>query len=143
MNDLEHYEPWQLLPHRAPMLMIGQVLACSAEQVRCTARIEADNPLLVDQLFPAFGGIELLAQASGILLAKREAMMGQVRPGAIAQIKRFSAGEQDIPVGSLLEIEANYSGGNATVGLFSGRVMFDRQPVLTGSLMIAMLPEAS
>ena len=123
------------------MLMIARVLECDREQVRCTSCIEADNPLLVNGLFPSYGTIELLAQAAGILLGVREGLEGHTRPGAIAQIKRFSTTGQDISVGSQLEIEANYSGGNATVAMFTGRVILEHQSLLNASLMIALLPE--
>ena len=133
----------QLLPHRPPMLMITQVIACDQAQIHCTARIQRDNPLLVDGLFPALGGIELVAQAAGILFATREATDGEARPGAIAQIKVFRASKQAVPVGSLVDIQANFSGGNAEVAMFRGEVTMQQEILFTGTLMITRLPEAA
>lgn len=143
MNLSAHPDPRQLLPHRSPMLMIDQVHACDSEWVRCSGRIEPDNPLLQDGLFPSYSAVELLAQACGILLGVRGGVIGQPRPGAIAQIKQFKASDRAVPVGSLLEIEANYNGGNASVALFDGQVMLEQQLLLKATLMIALLPEVS
>lgn len=139
MNASESLQ--QLLPHRPPMLMITQVIACDQEQIHCTARIQRENPLLVHGLFPALGGIELVAQAAGLLLATREATDGEAGPGAIAQIKTFQASEQAVPVGSLLDIQADFSGGNAAVAMFQGQVAMQQDILFIGTLMITLLPE--
>ena len=78
----------QLLPHRPPMLMLTATLAQDSDSVHCTSVIAAHNPLLRDGLFPATGGVELLAQAAGTLLGSR-APGNATRPGAIVQVKSF------------------------------------------------------
>jgi predicted hotdog family 3-hydroxylacyl-ACP dehydratase len=128
-----------LLPHRQPMLMLTTILAQDIDAVHCTSVIAASNPLLRDGLFPATGGVELLAQAAGTLLGAR-APGNTVRPGAIVQIKSFRVEQLVIPVGAELHIHARYQAGTEEAALFEGEVTFDGQCFFTGTLMIALLP---
>jgi len=135
-------DPQALLPHRPPMLMISEVVYCDQDRAHCRALIQPDNPLLFDSLFPGVGGIELLAQASGILLAIRLGGEGAGRPGVIAQIKSFETSTGSVPVGAGLDIHTNFRGGNEMVAMFDGQVMWQQEPLFEGSLMITLLPEA-
>ena len=130
----------QLLPHRPPMLMLTAMLEQDADRVHCSSVIAATNPLLSDGLFPVAGGVELLAQAAGILFGAR-APGNATRPGAIVQVKSFQVTPLDIPVGAELHIHARYQAGTVEAALFEGEVMFGEHRFFTGTLMIALLPE--
>jgi predicted hotdog family 3-hydroxylacyl-ACP dehydratase len=121
------------------MLMLTAILAQDKDSVHCTSVIDAHNPLLRDGLFPAAGGIELLAQAAGTLLGAR-APGNAARPGAIVQVKSFRVEQVDIPAGAELHIHARYQAGTAEAALFEGEVTFDEQCFFTGTMMIAILP---
>ena len=110
--------------------------------MHCSSVIDAHNPLLHDGLFPATGGVELLAQAAGTLLGAR-APDNTTRPGAIVQVKSFQVEPLDIPVGTELHIHARYQAGTTEAALFEGEVFSGEQRFFTGTLMIALLPEAS
>lgn len=125
------------------MLMVDGISKCDQERIECTAHIQPDNPLLLDGLFPAIGGLELLAQASGILLATREGHDGAAKPGAIALIKTFQACEEAVPIGTCVNIEANFHGVNATAAIFRGKVTMQQKTLFSGTLMITLLAEAS
>ena len=142
MTATAHSDFERLLPHRPPMLMLTAILAQDKDGVHCTSVIDAHNPLLRDGLFPAFGGVELLAQAAGTLLGAR-APDNAVRPGAIVQVKSFRVEQVDIPVGAELHIHAHYQAGTAEAALFEGEVTFGGQCFFTGTLMIALLPGES
>ena len=131
-----------LLPHRPPMLMLSTMLEQDSDSVHCTSVIDAHNPLLCDGLFPVTGGVELLAQAAGTLLGAR-APGNATRPGAIVQVKSFQVTPLDIPVGAELQIHARYQAGTAEAVLVEGNVMLGEQRFFTGTLMIALLPEAT
>jgi predicted hotdog family 3-hydroxylacyl-ACP dehydratase len=121
------------------MLMLTAILAQDTDAVHCTSVIAAHNPLLRDGLFPATGGVELLAQAAGTLLGAR-APGNAARQGAIVQVKSFRVEQLDIPVGAELHIHARYQAGTAEAAIFEGEVTFDGQCFFTGTLMIALLP---
>lgn len=129
----------RLLPHRSPMLMLSALLTLDAEQIHCSSIIAANNPLLQDDRFPASGGLELLAQAAGVLFGSRSPD-NAARPGAIVQVKTFSAAPTSVAVGSELHIHAHYRGGNTDAALFDGEVKHCGQCLFSGALMIAMLP---
>ena len=132
--------PGDLLPHQAPMLMLSAVQQYDDEQIRCISRIEKNNPLLSQGHFPCTGGLELLAQACGVLLGIKHPGL-EVRPGAIVQVKSFQVSNAAIPAGSALQIQAFFRGGNAEAALFDGHVSFNTDQIFQGSLMIALLPE--
>ena len=140
MTASGHSDFERLLPHRPPMLMLTAMLAQDTDSVHCASVIDSGNPLLRDGLFPATGGVELLAQAAGTLLGASTPGKA-VRPGAIVQLKSFQVEQVRIPVGSELHIHARYLAGTAEAALFEGEVMFGGQRFFTGSLMIALLPE--
>jgi predicted hotdog family 3-hydroxylacyl-ACP dehydratase len=136
-SDFEH-----LLPHRPPMLMLTAILMQDTGSVHCTSVIDAHNPLLQNGLFPATGGVELLAQAAGILFGAC-AHGNAARPGAIVQVKSFRVEQARIPVGAELHIHARYQAGTADAALFEGEVNFGEQCVFTGTLMVVLLPGES
>ncbi len=127
------------LPHRGAMRLIDGVLDVDEARIRCHARIRADNPLLVDGRLPAHAGVELLAQAGGLLLGARAAGGTAPTAGAIVQIKSFRVHGPDLPVGAVVEVEARFEGGTGQAALFGGEVRLDGNTILEGSLMIAQL----
>ena len=147
MSDLKlDVRDW--LPHTPPMLMLSEVLTYTDKSIDGLSRIGADNPLLEDELFPCLGGVELFAQLAGILFAinntqqqasPTEKMSGAKSPrGAVVQLKSFELGEVNIPVGSELNIHADFIGGSEQAARMSGVVYFGKKKIFEGSLMIAL-----
>ena len=134
------------LPHRPPMLMLTELVQQQGDDIHCRCVISADNPMLEDGRFPAAAGIELLAQAAGLLLGRQAGdgsgnKSGQPpRPGAIVQIKRFTAQPLTLPVGSELQIHAHFEAGSTDAAMFSGEVLLGAEPIFSATLMIALLP---
>lgn len=132
-------EPGRYLPHRPPMLMISGVLARREQSIHCVSIIEPRNPLLVDGRFPALGGLELVAQAAGVLLGLQHG--GQsARPGVIVQVKQFTLEPADIPAGSELQVHARVQAGGPDAARVEGEVLFADRQVFSGVLMLALLP---
>lgn len=126
------------LPHGRPMLMLSDVLQQDEHTIHCTSIIEVNNPLLIDGHFPVLGGLELLAQASGVMLGLLKS--GQKPgPGVIARIRALQITETTIPVGSKLHIHARFTAGNRNAALVEGRIQFNQQTFCHGSLMLATL----
>ncbi|MCG6868194.1 MAG: hypothetical protein LJE91_05515 [Gammaproteobacteria bacterium] len=127
-----------LLPHRPPMLMLTRLLAQDVSNAHCTSVIDARNPLVHNGLFPATGGIELLAQAAGVLI-RAHVSGSPTRQGVIVQIKSFRIEQVRIPVGTELHIHAHYVAGNTEAAIFEGRVVFGERCFFAGTLMVALL----
>jgi len=123
------------------MRMITRVVAHDDRHIHCRVCVRTDNPLLVDGRLPVYAGIELLAQASGLLLGARRPETATPDSGAIVQIKSFRLEDTDIQVGTILHVYANFEGGSMEAALFTGEVRLDDEQILEGSLMIALLEE--
>lgn len=133
-------EPGRYLPHRPPMLMVSGVLARHEQSIECVSIIGPRNPLLVGGRFPPIGGLELVAQAAGVLLGFRRA--GQpVRPGVIVQVKRFSLDPAEIAVGSELHIHVRVQAGGPDAALVEGEAVFADRQFFSAMLMLALLPD--
>lgn len=134
-------EPADWLPHSEPMLMLSKVVFHDKNSIRCRCKIQANNPLLVEAKFPEMGGIELFAQAAGLLFGLRKAdttLESDNRPGAVIQIKSFTLQVAGLGVGDELDIVANYIGGSQDAVMMKGEVRFQNKSIFTGSLMIAL-----
>ena len=81
----------ELLPHRPPMLLVQEVVELGEAGLVCDGRIPADNPFVEDGKAPAVFGLELAAQAAGVLEALRrirEGASGPPRAGYLVSLKR-------------------------------------------------------
>lgn len=136
--------PGDWLPHSGPMLMLSKLIHHDTQSIRCSSKIRADNPLLMEDKFPALGGVELFAQAAGLLFGLRKAdtaLEADHRPGAVIQIKSFTLQAVDIGVGDELDISAEYIGGSADAVMMQGEVSFKNNSIFKGSLMIALFKD--
>lgn len=131
-------QPGHYLLHQPPMLMLSSILDRHEQSICCTSIIDSRNPLLMDGLFPAIGGLELIAQASGVLLGLHNTGH-PVKPGVIAQIKRFTLEPADIPVGSEVYVHARLQAGGADAALVEGEVLFAARQFFSAVLMLALL----
>ncbi len=123
-----------VLPHAPPMLMISELLSYQNDRIECRCEIRRDNPLLVDGSFPAHGGLELVAQASGLLLGLRQ--QGEKSGGAIVQVRSFSVAATGTPEGSQVTVTSSYLSGNAHAAIFDGQASLDGKAFFSTSLML-------
>ena len=131
--DIERY-----LPQRRPMRMVSEVLEYADQRIRCRCRIEADNPLLEAAVFPVRGGLELLAQSSGLLLGL--AQHGDMpRVAGIVQVKSFRLQAVHVPVAADCIVQARLLGGNLDAAQFEGEAYYNEQEFFAGTLMLAQL----
>jgi predicted hotdog family 3-hydroxylacyl-ACP dehydratase len=137
MSDFGH--PGDYLPHRPPMLMLSRVLGRREQAIHCASIIDPRNPLLEDGRFPVIGGLELVAQAAGVLLGLQNTGPPG-KPGVIVQVKRFSTEAADIPVGSELQVHARIQAGGPDAALVEGEVLFADTRIFTAVLMLAVPP---
>ncbi|MEE9342041.1 MAG: hypothetical protein V3V12_00230 [Gammaproteobacteria bacterium] len=130
----------RILPHRQSMLMLTSVAQQAEKSIHCTSIIKPQNPLLIDNHFPILGGLELLAQASGIMLAKQETSQ-RPKVGVIARIKSLQLTETIIPIAAEIHIHARFLGGNRDAAIIEGDVLMENKIFCSGTLMLATLPD--
>lgn len=137
--DLQAIDIDQYLPQRRPMRMVSAVLDYDARQIRSRCRIEADNPLLENGLFPVRGGLELLAQTSGLLLGLAQ-HAAERRVAGIVKVKSFRLEAVDIPVAADCIVQARLLAGSLEAAQFEGEAYYNEQLFFAGTLMLAQLP---
>lgn len=142
------------LPHALPMRMLEDVVAHTDTTLRSKCTISAGNPFLQGNVFPVVTGVELLAQAAGVLFGLRKVgihdsagVLGQkgldlaTANGVVVQIKIFEVFRHFIPTGAELEISVEHIGGTDDVVMMEGVLDYGQQTILTVTLMIAMFQE--
>lgn len=137
--DLRAIDIDRYLPHRRPMRMVSEVLDCDAQQIRCRCHIASNNPLLESDSFPVRGGLELLAQSSGLLLGLAQQDREQ-RVAGIVQVKSFRLHAVHIPVAADCIVQARLLGGGPGAAQFEGEAYYNEQEFFAGTLMLAQLP---
>ncbi len=111
----ETYPPAaELLPHRDQAVLIDTVLEDSADSIRVSTWVRADNPYFVPgRGLPAWVGIELMAQAIAAhagLGALRE--QKPLRAGMLLGTRRYEAAAPYFPEGAELEVRADRDFGD-------------------------------
>lgn len=137
-----------ILPHRNPMLMISKVVSKSIEAIHCQAYIDQENPFLSHGTLPAYVGLELIAQASGLYLGLAEQGLGQQsddfgapRLGAIVAVRDLVMADVAVQPGVTLDITAEFWGGSQQAAQFSGQVLLGQEEVCRTRVTIAILEE--
>ncbi len=133
-----------LLPHKAPMLMLSNIVAQGETDIHCQAYIEEGNPFVQDGMFPGFACLELVAQTCGIFLGmgvSGGADSSAPHSGVIASVKGMSIDLQQIYSGMTLDVIAEFLGGNQQAAMFSGKVLLDKNKIFESKVTVAMLDE--
>jgi len=130
-----------MLPHQKPMLMVMEIVTHDHQKLTSRATIDEDNPLLERGKFPGYGGLELLAQASGLFLGLQFA--GEVRPGAIVSVRDMQVNTPWVEVNESLTIETHFLGGSEHAAMFQGQVLHQQAVVMEAMLTVSSFPEGS
>jgi predicted hotdog family 3-hydroxylacyl-ACP dehydratase len=128
-HALMNYTLEQLLPHRAPMVLLDTVLDTGAEHAAGRLAIRADSPFFDAEQggVPAWVGIEYMAQTIAIWLGSQQLSRGlPVKIGFLLGTRAYDTNVPLFPLGSVLtvHIEALYSEENA-LGAFACRIEGD------------------
>ena len=97
-----------LLPHRAPMLLLERVLAADDEAIEVEFTVPAAGWFLDDDGgMPAWLGVELMAQAIAAHVGFEASARGRPpRPGVLLGTRVFRAGSARLAAGTRLTITA-------------------------------------
>ena len=128
-----------MLPHQKPMLMVSEIVTHDDQTLTARATIDEDNPLLESGRFPGHGGLELLAQASGLFLGVRFA--GEARPGAIVSVRDMQVHSPWIEANESVTIESRFLGGSESAAMFQGQVIHQQSVVMEAMLTVSSFPE--
>lgn len=94
-----------LVPHRAPMLLIDYMIEAGEDYSVCLASIRLDSVFLEAQAVPAIAGIEYMAQAVAAHGGYLDQLKGEaVKVGFLLGSPKFTTDVDALPLGSLLRI---------------------------------------
>ena len=105
MRDLE-----SLMVHRAPMLLLDELLECGDDYAVSSVHISADMLFVEEQGLPCWVGMELMAQTISLLAGmrvKRQGLTPQI--GFLLGTRRFHAPMSHFPIGCDLRIHVQES----------------------------------
>ncbi len=116
----------QLLPHRAPMLLLDSMLSCSAERASARVTIGEQSSFYDAALggVPAWVGVEYMAQTIGAWAGAQRLEHGKsIVVGFLLGARRFDSSAELFPLGSELtvRIDVLYSEADG-LGSFACRI---------------------
>jgi predicted hotdog family 3-hydroxylacyl-ACP dehydratase len=128
-----------MLPHRRPILMVDQVVEHSDRRLITTTRIDKENPLIEGDRLPGHAGLELIAQASGLLLGLT--CEGEARPGAIVAIRGMQVSKPWLELSAQITIETEILGGGEDAAMFHGKVLLNGDTAVEATITVSSFPQ--
>jgi predicted hotdog family 3-hydroxylacyl-ACP dehydratase len=101
----EGFDLEELLPHRAPMILIDRVLGVDGEEFRCGVSVRPESPFFEDGAVPAWVGLEYMAQAVGALAGcEGKAKGAGARPGLLLGARAYISRRENFRDGEELTV---------------------------------------
>jgi predicted hotdog family 3-hydroxylacyl-ACP dehydratase len=122
-----------LLPHRAPWLLVDQVVARDATSVVVHKRLGANDPLLVDGALPELLVLEALAQAAACLQTEA---LGRHR-GMLVAVSKFAVHDRPL-AGETLALKAVREATMGRLHRVSGAASVGERAIATAEMTFAL-----
>jgi 3-hydroxyacyl-[acyl-carrier-protein] dehydratase len=111
--------PADFLPHSPPARLVRGVIEASGDAIVCAAEVPPGHPLVVEDRFPSFLGIEAAAQAAAVLEALGRTDDGPgPRIGYLVGIREARFAVPALPAGQPFEVTARLQGGAFPLSLY-------------------------
>lgn len=128
------------MPHRAPALLVREILGWEGDEVRCSGAVSAEHPLAGDGGAPIWLALEMGAQAGAVLAALlRDAAgaAGEPRVGYLVGMRECAFHTPTLPLGDTLEVRVRRAGGAGPLTLFAVEVRgAGGPPLATGQVSV-------
>jgi predicted hotdog family 3-hydroxylacyl-ACP dehydratase len=112
----------QMLPHREPFLFIRSVRDFLGDRIVCRGMVKKGHYLTRGEEAPLVLGIEMGAQAAGVLAAlqhrRTESTESPPRVGYLVGIRQARFHAKALPVGCALRVEATAQGTSGPLATF-------------------------
>lgn len=131
----------ELLPHRAPMLLLDEVLECSPGRARCAVRLGPDSPFMEAGRVRALVALEYMGQAAAACAGLR-ARQGGGAPvaGLLLGTRELSLAVEHFTVGDALTVEAEAVAEDERISSFRCRVLRGEALAAEAVLNVLLLP---
>ncbi|MGH9381168.1 MAG: hypothetical protein ACRD2Z_11220 [Thermoanaerobaculia bacterium] len=130
----------RLLPHRAPALLVREIVRWDGEAVLCRGAVPEEHPLAEGGSAPVWLAIEMGAQAGAVLEALSrggDREDGEPRLGYLVGLRGCTFHVPGLPVGGVLEVGARRIGGAGPLALFAVEVTGEDGGVLASGQVSA------
>ena len=134
-----------VVPHRAPMLLLDRLLSADEDSVVVEGGVRHGQPFATDAGVPAFVGVEVMAQAIAAWAGCRAHRLGQpVKLGFLLGTRRYACARTHFAFGARLRVEARREVmGDNGLGMFACRLWHDGEPVADALLSVFEPPDAA
>lgn len=132
--------PGDYLPHDAPMLLLDEVLAVSADAARCQVALSADGVLAPfldgEGRLPAWYALELMAQTVGVWSGWHRHQQGEkkIALGMVLGARDLECSVTHFPADATLDIAVHLLMQDSRFGSFEATIHHHGQPVATGRI---------
>jgi predicted hotdog family 3-hydroxylacyl-ACP dehydratase len=131
----------QLVPHKAPMLLLDRVVAYSGDLVTCEVEIRPDSMFMSEGGVPAVVGVEYMAQCVAAYAGLTAHAKGEgARIGFLLGSRDVRIDADVFAVGDRLAIDARRTWGENDLGSFACEVRRGDQVLVRGSLTVYQGP---
>lgn len=123
----------RLLPHRAPALLVREVVSWKDGDVACSGAVPAEHPLAQNGEAPIWLALEMGAQAGAVLEALlRSAESAEAEPGVgyLVGMQGCELHVPTLPVGEAIDVRARRVGGAGPLAQFAIEVRRAGGPLL-------------
>jgi predicted hotdog family 3-hydroxylacyl-ACP dehydratase len=130
-----------LLPHRAPMLWIDEVVAHHGDDISCRLTVRPDHVFVSDGEVEPVVAIEWMAQTVGALVGLYDRKQSLApRPGYLIAIPEAEFFVPRFRVGDALDLFARRAWGDETLASFEARVELAGKPAARAQLSVYRRP---
>ncbi|ROS01578.1 putative hotdog family 3-hydroxylacyl-ACP dehydratase [Sinobacterium caligoides] len=141
MSDvIQPFSLEQVLPHRAPMILLDSLDAVSETRVSCAVSVRESLSFSDEQGLPAWVGIELMAQSVAAWSGARALQRGEpVRIGFLLGTRKYHSCCDYFALGSQLEVSGEEVLNSDDMSVFDCRISC-AGAVLAEAKLTAYLP---
>ena len=138
-------DPATLLPHGESARVINVILSRSEHGLVCRGSIRRDHPFVVDGRCPAYVGIEVAAQAAGVMAALDSALASPEsipadslsrRLGYLVRAREIRFSMVDLPVGNDLTVRVRRRARVPPLAIYEVAVWTPEGQALAGAVSI-------
>jgi predicted hotdog family 3-hydroxylacyl-ACP dehydratase len=132
----------ELVPHRAPMLLLDELVAFDERSATCALTIREDSIFAQDGRVPAWAALEYCAQCIAVYAGLRARAKGQLPSvGLLVAAREMTLEIDAFEQGDRLLVDARWDYGEARVGRFDCAVRRLEAVVVKASITVYQLED--
>ena len=129
--------PSAVLPHKAPMILIDELVAATDTTLTARVLLRDDSPLVQDGRISSLVAIEYMAQAIAAMAGLRELARGDpVKLGFLLGCRELTLAVPELRSGDVLTVEVEETWRTVELGHYQCSVSRDGRSIASGVLSV-------